>query len=418
MKAVIMAGGKGTRLHALTNDEIPKPMAPICGKPILKWQIECLKKNGIEEIMLVVGHLSKTICEYFGNDYAYYYEEPPLGTAGALPKIRDFYGSEDFLLIFGDTLFDIDIARMERFHKAKQSQATLFVHPNSHPFDSDLVILGENNRVMKFDAKENDRDHWYHNIVNAGLYIINPAIIPQSGGKLDLEKDLFANIIQKCGVYGYRSTEYIKDAGTIERISQIESDIQNGVVSARNLSQKQKAIFLDRDGTLNRDMGDAISIENFSLFPEAAEAIRRINTSGYLAIVITNQPMVAKGFITLDELRVMHAKMESLLGCKAAYTDAIYYCPHHPDKGFAGEVPALKLDCACRKPNPGMIVKAAEDWNIDLSASYMIGDSARDQQAAESANVKFIKVSEEYSVLHAVKSIFMEANDDNNQNAV
>jgi D-glycero-D-manno-heptose 1,7-bisphosphate phosphatase len=405
MRAIIMAGGKGTRLRALTNDEIPKPLVPVRGKPVLEWQTECLKREGVTDICIVVGHLGDKIIDYFGDSYRYYRETEPLGSAGALPLRRDFYGDEPFLLAFGDTIFDIDLARMARFHAAKNSLATLFVHPNSHPFDSDLIALDDSSRVTGLDYKGGQRDYWYNNIVNAGLYILSPAIIPDGGGRLDLERDLLAALIPGGGVYGYRSTEYIKDAGTVERIGLVEWDIARGVVAARNLSRRQKAIFLDRDGTLCRDMGSGISVDSFELLPEAAVAVRLINESGYLAIVATNQPMLAKGFITLADLGATHAKMETLLGREGAYLDGIYYCPHHPEKGFAGEVPELKIDCDCRKPKPGMLLRAALDWNIDLAASYMIGDSENDLGAARAVGVSGIKLAGGQSPLDAVRGI-------------
>jgi D-glycero-D-manno-heptose 1,7-bisphosphate phosphatase len=223
-----------------------------------------------------------------------------------------------------------------------------------------------------------------------------------------LEKELLAELINQDCVYGYRSTEYIKDAGTVERVAQVERDTQSGAVAARNLSSKQKAIFLDRDGTLNRDVGSEISVDGFELLPDSAEAVKLINASGYLAIVVTNQPMIAKGFITLADLDVIHAKMETLLGREGAYVDAIYYCPHHPHKGFEGEVPELKIDCDCRKPKPGMLLQAAEDWNIDLSASYMIGDGENDMLAAQAAGVRGMKLGNGKYLLDAVKEILSE----------
>ena len=116
-----------------------------------------------------------------------------------------------------------------------------------------------------------------------------------------------------------------------------------------------------------------------------AEAIRHINSSGYLAIVITNQPVIARGEVTVPELDLIHNKMETLLGQEGAYLDAIYFCPHHPDKGFEGEVPELKIDCNCRKPKPGMLLKAAEDFNIDLNQSWMVGDGKNDIEAGKNA---------------------------------
>ncbi|MDR0858998.1 MAG: HAD-IIIA family hydrolase [Oscillospiraceae bacterium] len=417
MKAVIMAGGKGTRLRELTNDNIPKPLAPVNGKPILQRQIERLIENNIIDICVVIGYLGEKIVDFLGDgskfavNVRYYCEATPLGTAGALGEIRDYIGNDDFLLVFGDTIFDIDILRMESFHKSKDALATLFVHPNSHPFDSDLVLVNSDNLLIRFDSKNNIRDYWYKNLVNAGLYILNPSIIAEISGKTDLEKDVLLKEIERGGrVYGYRSAEYIKDAGTIDRIRQVEQDLNFGIVYAKNLSRKQKCIFLDRDGTLNRDMDAEISIESFELLPETAEAIRLINSSGYLAVVVTNQPMVAKGFITFDDLDVIHAKMETLLGKEGAYLDAIYYCPHHPDSGFIGEIPELKINCGCRKPKPGMLLTTAEDFNIDLSESYMIGDSENDVRAAFAAGVTPIKLEQSNNILCAVQEIIKRRN--------
>jgi len=409
LKAVIMAGGKGTRLAELTKDEIPKPLAPVNGKPIIQHQIERLCENDICDICVVVGHLGEKIVEFLGDgsqlrvNIVYYRESEPLGTAGALGEIGDFYNGEDFLLVFGDTIFDIDLARFISYHIEKKSKATLFVHPNSHPYDSDLVVCGNDGAVLRFDSKNNARGYWYRNLVNAGLYVLSPSVVSRVSGKTDLEKDILSNLLSEVKIYGYRSSEYIKDVGTIERIRQVERDLASGTVSARNLSRPQKAVFLDRDGTLNYNMDSAISVEAFKLYDETPEAVKLINESGYLAIIVTNQPMIAKGFITFSDLDEIHAKMETQLGKSGAYIDDIYYCPHHPEKGFEGEIPELKIVCNCRKPKPGMLLQAAEDYNIDLSASYMIGDGDWDMEAGQSAGCKTIRIDSGTNILDAVK---------------
>lgn len=168
----------------------------------------------------------------------------------------------------------------------------------------------------------------------------------------------------------------------------------NGVVAAKNLAHPQKAIFLDRDGTINKYVGFLRDIDEFELIPGVTEAIRKINNSGYLAIVVTNQPVIARGEVTVPELQLIHNKMETLLGAEGAYLDALYYCPHHPHKGYKGEIPELKIDCDCRKPKPGMLVKAAEDFNIDLSASWMIGDGENDVKAGIAAGCKAALIGE------------------------
>ena len=189
-------------------------------------------------------------------------------------------------------------------------------------------------------------------------------------------------------MFCYDSPEYVKDMGTPDRYYSVCADYREGRVTGKNLKNKQKAIFLDRDGTINKYVGFLRNIDEFELLDGAAEAIRKINESGYLAIVATNQPVIARGEVSFDELEEIHNKMETLLGKEGAYLDAIYYCPHHPHKGYDGERPELKIDCDCRKPKPGMLLKAASDFNIDLSQSWMVGDGENDIKAGINAGCK------------------------------
>jgi D,D-heptose 1,7-bisphosphate phosphatase len=394
MKTVIMAGGKGTRIASVTVD-IPKPMIKLVGKPILEYQIECLKKYNLTDIIIVIGHLGSFIKEYFGDgarfgcSISYYEETIPLGTAGALYKIKNMLG-DDFILLCGDIVFDIDFERFIGFHKEKDAHASLATHPNSHPYDSSLLVTDNDNRVIRWLNKEDER-HYYKNIVNSGLHILNKAILEctiTGNGKIDLDRDVLKPNITNGRVFAYSTPEYIKDMGTPERYEQVSCDIQSGLVKNRNLSQQQKAVFLDRDGTINETNGFVTKPEDFRLIPGAAEAIKRINSSGYLAIVTTNQPVIARGEASLNDLDAIHKKMETLLGDQGAYLDDIFYCPHHPDKGFAGERPEYKINCECRKPKPGMILNAAKKYNINLAASWMVGDSKRDVGAGICAGCK------------------------------
>jgi D,D-heptose 1,7-bisphosphate phosphatase len=188
-------------------------------------------------------------------------------------------------------------------------------------------------------------------------------------------------------IFAYTTPEYIKDMGTPDRYYEVENDIKQGKVKARNLQHKQKAVFLDRDGTINQYVGFLTTAEQFDLIPQVADAIKRINQSGRLAIVVTNQPVIARGECSWDELQHIHQKMETELGKCGAYLDGIYVCPHHPDKGFAGERPEYKVTCECRKPKAGLFLQAAADFNIDLSQSYMIGDSDNDVEAGRNAGL-------------------------------
>lgn len=415
MKVIIMAGGKGTRIASVKAD-VPKPMIPILEKPILQYEIECLKRQGFCDIVLVVGHLGQVIKDYFqdgsrfGVHISYVTETEPLGTAGALYLLKEQL-TEDFLLLNGDIIFDVDIERFAAYHQKCGGVATLLTHPNNHPYDSGIIEADENGCVENWLHKEDPRG-WYQNRVNAGLHMLSPQIFEDVAGmglfqsckKVDLDRDVLKPLIPTGGLYVYDTTEYVKDMGTPDRFYSVIEDIQSGKVYAKNRRNLQKAIFLDRDGTINRYVGFLTRIEDFELLPGVAEAIKKINASGYLAIVVTNQPVIARGEVTVEQLQEIHKKMETLLGQEGAYVDGIYYCPHHPHRGYEGEIPELKIDCSCRKPKPGMLLQAAEDFHIDLAQSWMIGDGENDVTAGKQAGCRTILLSTEQNEVGQTKT--------------
>jgi D-glycero-D-manno-heptose 1,7-bisphosphate phosphatase len=400
MKTVIMAGGKGTRIAELAPG-IPKPMIPVHGKPVLEYQLDCLVKAGLRDILVVVGHLGDLIRAYFDQSpykkYIHYYaESEPLGTAGALFNFLDELG-DSFFLINGDIIFDVDFSRIVAAHREKNALATLVSHPNNHPYDSALLVADGEGRVVQWINKEEDR-LYYHNRVNTGIHLFEKELWSAAQKnitrkKVDLDRDVLKPLINTRRIFVYDTPEYIKDMGTPGRYNQIERDIETGMAASRNMKNKQRAVFLDRDGTINELTGFVTKPEDFTLIPGAAEAIKGINNSGYLAIVITNQPVIARGECSLTDLDAIHQKMESELGKEGAYIDALFYCPHHPDRGFPGERPEYKIDCSCRKPKPGMILSAAKKYNIDLAASWMVGDDVRDIRAGKAAGCRTAFIS-------------------------
>lgn len=411
MVTVIMAGGKGTRISSLASD-IPKPMIKINDKPILEYEIECLRRQGFKDIIITVSHLGQKIMDYFGDGskfgvrIEYYFEKEPLGNAGALFRIKDKL-SEVFLLLNADAIFDVDFNRMIKYHREKDALVTLFTHPNSHPYDSGLIITDKDGRVIKWLTKEDERPNWYKNRVNAGIHVINRKVLDVNidTPKIDLDRQILKPLSGSGKMVVYDSPEYVKDMGTPERYFKVVEDFKNGIVESKNLSKKQKAIFLDRDGTLNKYVGFLTDIDELQLIDGVTDAIKKINDSQYLAIVITNQPVVARGEVSFDELDEIHNKLETLLGKDGAYLDAIYYCPHHPHSGYEGEVKELKFDCECRKPKPGLIFQAAKDFNIDLSNSFMIGDSESDVLCGNNAGCKSFLINNNNSLNNIIDSI-------------
>lgn len=397
--AVIQAGGKGTRLRKLTHDNIPKPLLEMNGKPMMEWQIENLVEYGIKEIVIIIGYLGDKIQDYFGNGskygitISYISEKEPLGSAGALYYMHTRQ-DRDLLFIFGDIMFDLDWKRFIEFHEKKGGLVTLLVHPNSHPYDSDIIKMDAKNKVISFDFKNQYRKNYYDNCVNAGLYIMKSKILNfvENEKYYDLEKDILSNLISEEEVYGYKTSEYVKDAGTPERFKVISEEQKKGLWSRKSLKNLQKCIFLDRDGTINKYKGLISNIEEFELEENVIEAIKLINNSEYLAIIVTNQPVVARGICDIATVEEIHRKMSTLLGDKGAYIDDIVFCPHHPDKGHPEENVKYKIQCNCRKPSTEMIDKMVEKYNIDRTKSYMIGDTTTDIQLGKNTGIRAVLV--------------------------
>ncbi|MCL2380179.1 MAG: HAD-IIIA family hydrolase [Treponema sp.] len=391
MKTVIMAGGKGSRIASVAPG-IPKAMIRLHGKPILQYQLECLARNSLADVIITIGHLGYVIKDFFGDgeksgcNISYFEEQEPLGTGGALFKIIDTLGS-DFIVINGDVVFDIDFSRLIDIHKCSRAWATLVVHPNDHPYDSAVLVTDAERRVINWLNKEDPREY-YRNQVNAGVHILSTQLLRSAtplSEKVDLDREVLKPLIQTENIFAYPTPEYIRDMGTPERCAQVSADIKAGVVQKKNLKVKQKAVFLDRDGTINVFNSFVKRPEDFELIDGAARAIKNINSLGFLAIVITNQPVIARGEVDFETLNLIHMKMETMLGNHGAYINDLFFCPHHPDGGFAGEKPEYKIDCDCRKPKPGMILAAAKKYNVDLSYSYMIGDDECDVKAGIAA---------------------------------
>jgi histidinol-phosphate phosphatase family protein len=407
-QVVILAGGKGTRLQERLAGR-PKPLIDICGVPLLERQILLAKKYGFTDVLILVNHAAEFIVEYcaakqnWGLAIDCIDDGEPRGTAGATLGVFDRLANE-FLVMYGDTMLEVDLARFHSYHAQNpEVAATLFLHPNDHPHDSDLVEVDSDNRIVGFCPYPHDSTRYYPNLVNAALYWVDKQALQPwiaQPGLLDFGKDLFPAMLQRgLMLRGYLSPEYIKDIGTPSRLDKVCADFRSGKVARASLDQPQAMVFIDRDGTINREVDHLKSPDQFELLPGVEDAIKRLNRSEYRCCVVTNQPVIARGDCSDEGLRQIHNKMETLLGRHGAFLDRIYFCPHHPDRGFQGERPELKVECTCRKPNTGMIDQAVQDFNIARERSWLIGDSSVDIEAARRAGLKSILVETGYAGL-------------------
>jgi len=397
MNLVIIAGGRGTRLGLR---DIPKPMVKVGGKPLLEHQINLAKQYSIKNIYILSGHLSEVIYDYFGSgekfgvNITHITEEYPLGTAGAVKQLENRIAGR-FMVFYGDVFLDVDLKSFMDFDREAGSVADIIVHPNDHPYDSDLVEIDDDNTVTAFHSKPHDENKYYRNLVNAAVYILSPDIfkhIPKDKPS-DFGKDIFPLALESGEIVrAYKTAEYIKDIGTIERLEKVSSDIICGKAERFSKKNKRPAIFIDRDGTVVREVDLLHRVEDLELLSFSAAAIKKINNSDYLSFLITNQPVVARNLCDIAAMRQIHDKLETLLGREGAYLNDIYFCPHHPDKGYPGENPEFKIDCDCRKPKTGMISKAVKEYNVDVESSWVIGDRTTDIQTGRNAGMKTILV--------------------------
>ncbi|MBO9581389.1 MAG: HAD-IIIA family hydrolase [Sphingobium sp.] len=399
VQAVILAGGKGTRLASRLNGK-PKPLVDVDGVPLLKRQIDNLMANGVDDIVLLVNHAANQIEAFiaeqnFACAVTLIDDGDPRGTAGAALACLDRL-QDRFVVVYGDTLFDVDITHMIDIHIKSGAHGTLLLHPNDHPHDSDLVEISEEGWITAFHSYPHNPGWYLRNLVNAALYVIDKKCLTGWVDRIpvgDFAKDLFpAMLTEGALLQGYVSFEYIKDVGTPTRLDKAEGHLRRGVVERARRRYPQKAVFLDRDGTLNQLTDYVRKPDDLVLFEDAGAAVHRLNDAEYRVVVVTNQPVLARGECDVAGLAQIHAKLESELGDAGAFLDAIYYCPHHPHKGYAGEVPELKIDCACRKPGMLMIEQAVTALNIDLARSWMVGDSTADIAMAGKAGIRSVLV--------------------------
>lgn len=394
--AVILAAGKGTRLKPLT-DNIPKALVKIGSISILEHQIRQLSHYNTRNILIVTDYLEKQI--YTGMSQWLKYglridllHRKALGTVYALKTLYRVT-KNNFILLFADIFTDLDFTKLFKFHLDNRADLTIVSHLSSHPWDSDLLCFDKSNNLKKiFRCPAGvEKDKYY---ACSGIFIMGKKIFPYiiKSRSEDFTKHLLPKIIdKKIRIKVYLSNEYIKDIGTPERLSKVINDYNRFLYTKNN-----SAVFIDRDGTLIKEVSLLNKVNQIEVSKNSINAIKMINKSGRLAIVVTNQSVVARGLCSEEDLNKIHYKISEIFSQNGAIINAFYYCPHHPDKGFAGENLKYKIECPCRKPNVGLINKACLDFNINLKKSWIIGDQTTDIQTGKNSGIKTILVKTGY----------------------
>ncbi|MES2569176.1 MAG: HAD-IIIA family hydrolase, partial [Verrucomicrobiota bacterium] len=401
-QAVILCGGLGTRLGKLTTDT-PKPMLPLRGKPLLQHSIEKLRDEGFDDFLLAAGYKAEVIRDHFekldlGVRIRVFEESLPLGTAGPL-RLLEAELADDFLVLYGDVFIDFHVAELWQAHRAHRPSATLLVRPSDHPWDSDLVKVDGAGRIIGFLKAREPRSR-PRNLANAAVYAVSRSVLPwvEPGQSADFVRDLFPKVLAARGElrsHLFSGEGFLKDMGTPERLEKVERYLEerDWIEAARASGPGPlKTVFLDRDGVLNEDSDLIDRPERLKLLPGAAEAVAQLNRAGLEVIVVTNQPVIARGLCTLETLEAIHLRLQQLLAESGAHLDALYFCPHHPETHHGEGVENLRVACACRKPQAGMIFRAVRERAVDLASSLLIGDRDVDAEAARRAGIRFLAV--------------------------
>ena len=377
----------------MTADRIPKALLPVRGVPIIFRQMRLLRREGVTRVSVLAGHLGDRLWPVLepealalGLELKIMIEATPLGTAGCLCALHP--APEETLIVYGDMLFDIALLPLREFHRRHDALVTIVAHPNDHPRTSDLIVEEDGlvKAVLPYRGRRLD-DH--RNLVPAGLYLASSRFFThlRHGAKADMIGDLLPALVASgARIAVYNTPEYLRDVGTPARHSMAERDLAAGRVEELNSTQLRPTIFFDCDGVLNEEPGlqGVVTADDVKVFPGAGGAIQRAREAGRLAVAVTNRPQVAKGFVTFEGLTKILGRLEAQLADDGGVLDRIYFCPHHPEAGFPGEIPTLKVRCECRKPGALLLRRALAELPIDKGRSILVGDSLRDIGAARS----------------------------------
>ena len=369
-EAIVLAGGLGTRIRPVVQD-IPKPMAPVGDKPFLYYILQNLVSQNIKKIILAVGYRYEAIFNYFGNEFQsaeliYSTEDEPLGTGGGIRLAIEKTISSQVLIINGDTFYDLAFSDLESVHIKNKSDLTMCLKPMKH-FNRYGTVTVDQNKVIGMKEKQPCEE----GLINGGVYLMNKAIIEKYPiyRNFSFEKDFLEKEVSLLNFGAYIADNYFIDIGIPEDYEKAQKDFN---------TKKNKALFLDRDGVVNIEKNYVYKIEDFEFIEGIFEFCSYFQRNGYLIFIITNQAGIARGFYSTDDFKGLTDWMLSQFEKRDIYISKVYYCPHHPD---------ITGPCDCRKPKPGMILQAEEEFYLDLQQSILVGDFESDIKAGEIAGI-------------------------------
>ena len=392
--AVVLAGGKGTRS---ADPSLAKLAQQVGDASLMAWHLRLLKDASASGVMVVAGHLGdqvQALCDELATPQlpiTVIQEEQQEGTVNALRLAANESDAEAFVVILGDILMSFRVDDFLSGWAASGRSTAVIVHPSTHPEDSDAAYIDHTGRV-RVVPKTEPRDH-IPNMSSTGLFAITREGLERYSSCRDFGSDVLPAAAAAHDLYAHVSSHYFKDTGTPKRLAAAQTDIESGAFARRGTLTPRPALFLDRDGVINPALPEVYDPADYTLNPGVAETIADANRLGIPVVVVTNQPGLAKGFMTFPTHEAIQARMDRLLATAGAFVDDYLFCPHHPETGFEGEVPELKVVCSCRKPSAALAQEAAARHHLDLASSVMVGDTVRDAHFAQASGMAFIHAS-------------------------
>jgi D,D-heptose 1,7-bisphosphate phosphatase len=385
-QAVVLVGGKGTRLGALAAST-PKPLLPIDAETVfLDELLFNVARYGFDDIVLLAGHLHSQFSERYAGKtirdakVRVIVEPAAAGTGGAIANAASAL-AESFLFVNGDTLFDINLRCLDRIlAEAPDAVAVLALRRLSDRTRYGSVDL-QNGKIVSFREKT-AAPSGEAGLANSGVGLLRREILSFiDAAPAAIETDVYPRLAAAGRLKGVELSGYFIDIGLPDTLARARREIPQ--------RRRRPALLLDRDGVLNYDTGYTHRVEDLKWMPGAIEIIRRANEMGIFVFVLTNQAGIARGYYTHADVDCFHAAMVADLASAGAHIDAFYICPYHPH----AVIDAYRHpDHPERKPNPGMILKALAEWPIDPSQSVLIGDQEIDIAAARGAGIEGILV--------------------------